>query len=189
MYTDCARCVRNVTIEVGSDGVRRERDLLTRHGRKEWSRRVDSARKRLDESSRKEAADRAHKLAWYRKNLTTRIDEIRNMHDGWDTGYGDEGKAASAFALSWVKRWVDESSDEDLIFWTMHLCHSGVIVLGRSKDLDEEGPYFTIRVEIGDGTMRFKRTLSKMFTDLWEGGCLIDLKTGNVISSQSRYNT
>lgn len=44
-YTDAAGCVRMVTVE-HVDGVRVERDLLTRQGRKEWARRVEAVRKR-----------------------------------------------------------------------------------------------------------------------------------------------
>lgn len=45
-YTDVRGCVRAVTVEVGADGVRHERDLLTRQGRKEWARQVEATRAR-----------------------------------------------------------------------------------------------------------------------------------------------
>lgn len=44
-YTDVAGCVRRATVD-HVDGVRVERDLLTRQGRKEWARRVEALRKR-----------------------------------------------------------------------------------------------------------------------------------------------
>lgn len=44
-YTDVVGCVRVVTVD-HVDGVRVERDLLTRQGRKEWARRVEAVRKR-----------------------------------------------------------------------------------------------------------------------------------------------
>lgn len=45
-YTDRARCVRVVTIETDASGVRIERDVLTRQGRKEWARKVEAIRTR-----------------------------------------------------------------------------------------------------------------------------------------------
>lgn len=45
-YADVRGCVRAVTVEVGADGVRRERDMLTRQGRKEWARQVEATRAR-----------------------------------------------------------------------------------------------------------------------------------------------
>lgn len=48
-YTDRARCVRAVTIETNASGVRVERDVLTRQGRKEWARKVEAIRARCTE--------------------------------------------------------------------------------------------------------------------------------------------
>ena len=45
-YTDVRGCVRAVTVEVDADGVRHERDVLTRQGRKEWARQVETIRAR-----------------------------------------------------------------------------------------------------------------------------------------------
>lgn len=45
-YTDSAGCVRAVSASVDANGVRHERDVLTRQGRKEWARRVEAVRKR-----------------------------------------------------------------------------------------------------------------------------------------------
>jgi len=45
-YTDVRGCVRVVTVEVDARGVRVERDLLTRQGRKEWARQVEAIRAR-----------------------------------------------------------------------------------------------------------------------------------------------
>lgn len=50
-YTDVTRCVRVVTIETNASGVRIERDVLTRQGRKEWGRRVEAARKRAERTA------------------------------------------------------------------------------------------------------------------------------------------
>lgn len=46
-YTDRAGCVRAVSTSVDASGVRHERDVLTRQGRKEWARRVEAVRKRV----------------------------------------------------------------------------------------------------------------------------------------------
>lgn len=45
-YTDVVGCVRTVVVEIGADGVRRERDELTRQGRKTWARMLEAVRKR-----------------------------------------------------------------------------------------------------------------------------------------------
>lgn len=45
-YTDRAGCVRAVSVNVDERGVRVERDVLTRQGRKEWGRCVEAVRKR-----------------------------------------------------------------------------------------------------------------------------------------------
>ncbi len=45
-HTDRAGCVRTVSVTIDANGVRHERDVLTRQGRKEWARRVEAVRKR-----------------------------------------------------------------------------------------------------------------------------------------------
>lgn len=50
-YTDAAGCVRVVTVD-HVDGVRVERDLLTRQGRKEWARKVEAVRRRTEDGER-----------------------------------------------------------------------------------------------------------------------------------------
>jgi hypothetical protein len=45
-YTDVRGCVRVVAVEVDARGVRVERDVLTRQGRKEWARQVEVIRAR-----------------------------------------------------------------------------------------------------------------------------------------------
>lgn len=47
-YTDVAGCVRVVDLQIDERGVRIERDVLTRQGRKEWGRRVEAVRKHAE---------------------------------------------------------------------------------------------------------------------------------------------
>lgn len=47
-YTDRAGCVRAVSVTVDASGVRIERDVLTRQGRKKWARQVEATRARSE---------------------------------------------------------------------------------------------------------------------------------------------
>lgn len=54
-YTDAARCVRTLSITTDARGVRIERDMMTRPGRRTWGRHVEAARARLAAANAQEA--------------------------------------------------------------------------------------------------------------------------------------
>lgn len=87
-YTDASGCVRGVSTELGADGVRRERDLLTRQGRKAWGKRVALATARKDVADREDEEERAAEIraldhrerafALRRELMRAQIDDLDN---------------------------------------------------------------------------------------------------------------